>query len=49
MAPRHQAPRGTRDLLPADSVLWSRVEELARGVLARYGYGEIRTPMFEDY
>ncbi len=49
MAPRHQAPRGTRDLLPADAVLWSRVEELARGVLARYGYGEIRTPIFEDY
>jgi histidyl-tRNA synthetase len=49
MAPRHQAPRGTRDLLPAELTRWQRVEERAREVMARYGYGEIRTPMFEDY
>jgi histidyl-tRNA synthetase len=49
MAPRHQAPRGTRDLLPDETALWQRAEDLARGVLARYGYGELRTPMFEDY
>jgi histidyl-tRNA synthetase len=49
VAPKHQAPRGTRDLLPEDSARWDRVESLARGVLERYGYGEIRTPMFEDF
>jgi histidyl-tRNA synthetase len=49
MAPRHQAPRGTRDLLPDESARWRWVEAQARGVLERYGYGEIRTPMFEDY
>jgi histidyl-tRNA synthetase len=49
MAPRHQAPRGTRDVLPDESARWRWVEERARGVLDRYGYGEIRTPMFEDY
>ena len=49
MAPRHQAPRGTRDVLPEESARWRWVEAQARGVLDRYGYGEIRTPMFEDY
>ena len=49
MAPKHQAPRGTRDLLPEESARWQRAEEQARGVLERYGYGEIRTPMFEDF
>ncbi|MFN8587652.1 MAG: histidine--tRNA ligase [Candidatus Eisenbacteria bacterium] len=49
MAPKHQAPRGTRDLLPADTTLWRWAEEAARGVLARYGFGELRTPIFEDY
>ena len=48
MAPKHQAPRGTRDLLPEESARWQRAEAQARGVLERYGYGEIRTPMFED-
>jgi histidyl-tRNA synthetase len=49
MAPKHQAPRGTRDLLPEDSARWRVAEELARGVLERYGFGELRTPMFEEY
>jgi histidyl-tRNA synthetase len=49
MAPRHQAPRGTRDLLPGEIERWQRIEELARGVVERYGYREIRTPIFEDY
>jgi histidyl-tRNA synthetase len=48
-SPKHQAPRGTRDLLPEETPLWRRAEAQARGVLARYGYGEIRTPVFEDY
>jgi len=49
VAPKHQAPRGTRDLLPDDLGRWQWAESQARGVLARYGYGEVRTPMFEDY
>ena len=42
-----KAIRGTRDLLPPDTELWSRVEATARAVFARYGFGEIRTPIFE--
>src|SRR5439155_314405 len=49
VALKHQAPRGTRDLLPGELERWQWVEARAREVLARYGYGEIRTPMFEDY
>jgi histidyl-tRNA synthetase len=49
MAGRHQAPRGTRDLLPEDLDRWQWAEAAARAVLARYGYREIRTPLFEDY
>lgn len=49
MAPKHQAPRGTRDLLPEELRRWQWAEAQAREVLSRYGYGEIRTPIFEDY
>jgi histidyl-tRNA synthetase len=41
------APRGTRDILPADTRIWQRLESSAHSVLQRYGYAEIRTPMFE--
>ena len=40
--------RGTRDLLPPETELWNRVESTTRAVFARYGFGEIRTPIFED-
>jgi histidyl-tRNA synthetase len=43
-----KAVRGTRDLLPPETALWNRVEASARAVFARYGFGEIRTPVFED-
>jgi histidyl-tRNA synthetase len=46
---KHQAPRGTRDLLPGEIERWQWAETRARQVLERYGYREIRTPMFEDY
>jgi histidyl-tRNA synthetase len=42
-----KAVRGTRDLLPPETELWNRVETTARAVFARYGFGEIRTPLFE--
>src|SRR5579863_6727792 len=40
--------RGTRDLLPPETALWNRIETIARAVFARYNFGEIRTPIFED-
>jgi histidyl-tRNA synthetase len=43
-----KAVRGTRDLLPPDTALWNRIEATAREVFARYNFGEIRTPIFED-
>jgi histidyl-tRNA synthetase len=42
-----KAVRGTRDLLPPETELWNKVEATARAVFARYGFGEIRTPVFE--
>ncbi|HUX44531.1 MAG TPA: histidine--tRNA ligase [Terracidiphilus sp.] len=43
-----KAVRGTRDLLPPETALWNRIEDTARRVFARYNFGEIRTPIFED-
>jgi len=43
-----KAVRGTRDLLPPETSLWNRIETTARAVFARYNFGEIRTPIFED-
>lgn len=43
-----KAVRGTRDLLPPETALWNRIESTARQVFARYNFGEIRTPVFED-
>jgi histidyl-tRNA synthetase len=43
-----KAVRGTRDLLPPEMALWNRIEATARSVFARYNFGEIRTPVFED-
>ena len=42
-----KAVRGTRDLLPPETALWARIENTAREVFARYGFGEVRTPIFE--
>lgn len=43
-----KAVRGTRDLLPPETELWNHIEATARNVFARYHFGEIRTPIFED-
>ena len=40
-------PKGTKDVLPADSYKWQYVEEKARQVARLYGLREIRTPVFE--
>ncbi|MGE0883726.1 MAG: histidine--tRNA ligase [Blastocatellales bacterium] len=42
-----QTVRGTRDILPADMPLWHRIEDVASEAFRRYGYQEIRTPIFE--
>jgi histidyl-tRNA synthetase len=42
-----QPPRGTRDLLPADSRCHRFIEQTAFEAAVRYGYGEIATPIFE--
>ncbi len=46
--PSFRAPRGTRDLLPAERPGWARLERLAAELAARYGYREIQTPLFEQ-
>jgi histidyl-tRNA synthetase len=40
--------KGTRDILPRDSALWNWFEQSARDTFERYGYGDIRTPIFEE-
>ncbi len=41
------APRGTYDLLPPASTLRAGLEARMRDVATSFGYGEIRTPIFE--
>jgi histidyl-tRNA synthetase len=43
-----RAPRGTRDLLPADRAALRRLETIGSDLARRYGYREIETPMFEQ-
>lgn len=45
---RFQAPRGTQDVLPSQTPRWIHLEKAWRDLVARYGYGEIRTPTFEE-
>jgi histidyl-tRNA synthetase len=42
-----QALRGTRDILPEEVGYWQRVESVARQILVKAAYREIRTPIFE--
>ena len=39
--------KGTKDILPQDVEAWHRLEEKALEVFTKYGYKEIRTPVFE--
>lgn len=43
-----KVPRGTQDILPAESWKWQRVEAIIREVCEMYRYKEIRTPIFEQ-
>ncbi len=42
-----KAIKGTKDILPSDSPSWVWIETVARDLFGRYGFGEIRTPIFE--
>jgi histidyl-tRNA synthetase len=46
-APKITAPRGTADVYPPESAEWNRLEARIRSLAHRFGYGEIRTPIFE--
>lgn len=39
--------KGTKDILPADVPMWQMLEKNALEVFSKYGYEEIRTPIFE--
>ncbi|MEI8215574.1 MAG: histidine--tRNA ligase [Eubacteriales bacterium] len=41
------APKGTKDILPSQSYKWQFVEKTFKEITARYGFKEIRTPIFE--
>ena len=48
---KHQplrAPRGTRDVTSPEVERWQDVERAARDIFERYGFREMRTPIFED-
>ncbi|MBQ7761761.1 MAG: histidine--tRNA ligase [Clostridia bacterium] len=48
MAVKIQKPRGTMDIFPADALVWQKIESKATEVATRFGFGEIRTPTFEE-
>ncbi len=47
MTERHQALRGTHDILPDEIPRWEFLERTARSVFERHGFREIRTPILE--
>ncbi|HEY6458004.1 MAG TPA: histidine--tRNA ligase [Steroidobacteraceae bacterium] len=47
MTDQIQPIRGMNDVLPAESVLWQRLEGAVRELLGAYGYEEIRVPIVE--
>ena len=48
MANKIQKPRGTMDIFPREALLWQKIENEARRVAKLYGFGEVRTPTFEE-
>lgn len=42
-----KAPRGTKDVLPAESYKWHHIENAMRKICKNYGVSEARTPVFE--
>src|SRR5580693_2298747 len=48
MSEKLSAPRGTMDSFPPESGRWNVLEARIHRLAARFGYGEIRTPIFES-
>jgi len=46
--PAFRAPRGTRDILPAERRVFAHVEGVASDLADRYGYRPIDVPLFEQ-
>ena len=42
-----QTVKGTKDLLPVDTARWREFEDVVNETMHQWGYGEIRTPVFE--
>ena len=40
--------KGTHDLLPNELIIWREVEDFIHTIMQQNGYGEIRTPAFEN-
>ncbi|MBN1823767.1 MAG: histidine--tRNA ligase [Endomicrobiales bacterium] len=45
---KFKAPRGTHDIWGKDAEKLARLEDFARTIFRKYGYGEMRVPVFED-
>nr|YP_009122308.1 histidine--tRNA ligase [Vertebrata lanosa]AJH66066.1 histidine--tRNA ligase [Vertebrata lanosa] len=43
-----QPLRGTKDILPNDTEIWQHIYNVAKNLLNRYNYKEIRTPILES-
>ena len=48
MANKYKSVKGTKDLLPSESSRYRNLEGVIHGTMELWGYGEIRTPVFED-
>jgi len=44
---KYKSIRGTRDILPQEVNKWQYLEKVAREIFQKYGYEEVRTPIFE--
>ncbi|KXG43117.1 histidine--tRNA ligase [Tepidibacillus decaturensis] len=44
---KFHVPRGTADVLPGETELWTYVEQKSKDIYKRYNYKEIKTPIFE--
>ena len=43
----YKAPKGTKDVLPDQSYQWQFLEARIREIVKKYGFQEVRTPVFE--
>lgn len=46
---KFQKQKGTQDILPAEQHKWQYISDTAEDILNRYGFYEIKTPIFEAY